>query len=45
VGEPARLFRLGGEHFVEHAAGTGGQVLIADRPFAFEIDTAALLDW
>lgn len=38
-----RLYRLDGEHYIEHAAAEDGGTLTADRPFAFEIDTCTLL--
>ncbi|MET0493639.1 MAG: Uma2 family endonuclease [Actinoplanes sp.] len=38
-----RLFRLQGEHYVEHAAAKAGEVLSVDEPFPFVLDTAALL--
>ncbi|MDG4764159.1 Uma2 family endonuclease [Solwaraspora sp. WMMD406] len=39
-----RLFRLDGEHYVEHTTATKGEVLTAERPFPFRIDSGALLD-
>jgi Uma2 family endonuclease len=40
-----RLFRLSGEHYVEHAIAADSQTLISDTPFRIEISTAALLDF
>ena len=40
-----RLFRLSGEHYVEHAIAADGQTLISDTPFRIEISTVALLDF
>jgi Uma2 family endonuclease len=40
-----RLFRLHGEHYIEHAVARDGGVLASDTPFAMNIDTAALLDF
>jgi Uma2 family endonuclease len=39
-----RLFRLDGEHYVAHAVAAPGETLIGEFPFAFEIDTNALVD-
>jgi Uma2 family endonuclease len=38
-----RLFRLDGEHYVEHAVAKDGETLSAGAPFPIEIDTQALL--
>jgi Uma2 family endonuclease len=38
-----RLNRLSGRHYVEHAIAKSGEVLTADRPFAFELDTRSLV--
>jgi Uma2 family endonuclease len=38
-----QLFRLEGEHYVEHAVAKDGESLIAEEPFAFRIDTAELV--
>nr|BFE63889.1 hypothetical protein GCM10020063_084150 [Dactylosporangium thailandense] len=38
-----RACRLDGAHYVEHAVISSGDVLIADEPFPFRIDTAALV--
>jgi Uma2 family endonuclease len=40
-----RLFRLNGEHYVEHAVAAGGEILSADVPFRFHLDPTSLLDW
>ena len=37
-----RLFRLDGEHYVEHALAKDGETLLIDGPFQVEIDTRAL---
>ncbi|MEV0562126.1 Uma2 family endonuclease [Dactylosporangium sp. NPDC050588] len=37
-----RLLRLAGEHYVEHTAVGGGEVLDVREPFPFRIDTASL---
>ncbi|MEV4132103.1 Uma2 family endonuclease [Dactylosporangium sp. NPDC049742] len=37
-----RLFRLDGDHYVEHTSAVGGEVLDVREPFPFRIDTASL---
>jgi Uma2 family endonuclease len=39
-----RLFRLEGGHYVEHAVAVPGETLAGERPFAFRLDTNALVD-
>jgi Uma2 family endonuclease len=39
-----RLFRLDGDHYVEHATATDGETLTADAPFVFRLDTGSLRD-
>jgi len=40
-----RLFRLQGEHYVEHATAKHGEVLRSDLPFPLEISTEDLVDF
>lgn len=40
-----RLFRLRGEHYVEHAVAETGKSLVSEVPFPIEISTDALLDF
>ena len=40
-----RLFRLDGQHYVEHAMVEYGETLTFDGPFALQINTIALVDW
>jgi Uma2 family endonuclease len=40
-----RLFRLEGQHYVEHAAVPFGATLAFDGAFRCDIDTSTLLDW
>jgi Uma2 family endonuclease len=40
-----RLLRLEHEHYVEHAVAGGGEMLVAELPFAIRVDTGALLRW
>jgi Uma2 family endonuclease len=38
-----RLFRLDGEHYIEHAAAVGGETLVSHEPFPIRITGEALL--
>ncbi|WP_426509702.1 Uma2 family endonuclease [Dactylosporangium sp. McL0621] len=38
-----RLYRLDGTHYAEHAVTRSGDALVADQPFPFRLDTAALV--
>jgi Uma2 family endonuclease len=40
-----RLFRLAGDHYVEHSVAKYGEVLVSDRPFPIRIETSALLEF
>ena len=40
-----RLFRLQGEHYVEHATAKHGEVLRSDLPFPIEIASEDLVDF
>ena len=40
-----RLFRLQGDHYVEHATAKHGEVLRSDLPFPIEIATEDLVDF
>ena len=40
-----RLFRLAGDHYVEHATAAIGDRLTSDEPFPIDVDAAALLDF
>ena len=40
-----RLQRLNGGLYLEHRVATDGEILAADSPFAFEVDTGALAEW
>jgi hypothetical protein len=39
-----RLFRLDGEHYVEHSVAADGATLAGEDPFPFRIDSGALVD-
>jgi Uma2 family endonuclease len=40
-----RLFRLTGQHYVEHAVAGPGQILALDEPFTCQVATSDLIDW
>jgi Uma2 family endonuclease len=40
-----RLFRLAGQHYVEHTVAAGGEILTLEEPFSCRVDTSDLIDW